>query len=215
MHHQDAQSNDKSLVRSSATTARQQRGSVLTEFIMVAPVMLLIAGSALRFYQELQAQEVGITFVREVATLTYSQCLDRTVTKIERVGNTDQDQLVGDETKTLAAISDCLKDEIIPNFMRGWDSASPIAYKGDFAITVEAYRCDITEISSNQCAKIGKVSCSSSAGCDKPNTDASQVKLHESARNRLVTARITFTIAPLSSFIPSITPRTVTYDATV
>lgn len=208
-------SHDQASMRAPASLRHRERGSVLTEFMMVAPVMLLIAGSALRFYQELQVQEIGITFVREVATLTYSRCLDRTVTTIERLGDSDQDQLVGDEAKTLKAISDCIEDDIIPQFVTSWKSASPIAYKDSFTITVEAYRCDIAQISSTTCAKIGKASCASTAGCDNPTENASQAKLFNSARNRLVTARIKFTIAPLSSFIPSVTSRTVTYDATV
>lgn len=214
---------DKHRLFSQTRSTRRERGAVFVEFVMVAPVMLLIAGSALRFYQELQAQEIGITFAREIATLAYNRCIDRTITKVVQIGATQQDTLSGDEQPTLDLLQQCLQSEIIPQFMASWPSAMPIAATSTLTITVDGYRCDITSIGSTGCAKIGRASCSCSATtCTASTTPCFTATdapdpggLSGSARNRLVTAKIEFVMAPLATFIPALGSRTVSYAATV
>lgn len=196
---------------------RDERGSVLTEFTMVAPIMILIAGSALRFYQELQAQEIAITFAREVATLAYNRCLDRTSSTVVRDPLSGQETITGDEDQTLNGIGACLQDEVLNSFVQTWSIAKPIAGSNTVTVTVEAYRCDIGAISAITCAKKGKISCVQSLGgaatCTK---DLNATKNDLTAfRNRMVFAKIQFVMAPLATFIPSIASRTVTYDASV
>lgn len=195
-----------------------ERGSVLAEFVMVAPVMLLIAGSALRFYQELQAQQIGLTFAREVATLAYSRCIDKTHTTIG-LDSSGQEQVTGDPTKTLNQIGECVRGEVIEEFSKNWDNVKPVAADSTgVIITVKAYRCDIDKLSTTTCDNKGEVLCTSSAGstasCGEPRPNASQPIL-TAARNRLVVATIQFSIAPLVPFIPSIKPRSITYEATI
>jgi len=185
---------------------------------MVIPVMLLIAGSALRFYQELQAHQIGMTLAREVATLAYNRCVDKTLTTIVRDSATNREELTGDGAGTLQMVSVCLVEEVLPVFLKNWQSAKPIAGVGDVTITLEAYRCDIDEIISQSCDKKAKVSCSQksnepTANC-VPTDNAIRPNL-TSLRNRLVVAKVEFTIAPLNSFIPSIEARVVTYEALV
>jgi len=205
---------------------RGERGSVLTEFVLVAPVMLLIAGSALRFYQELQAQEIGITFAREVATLAYNRCIDKTSTTVTLNPRTNEEQVTGKETESLGRIGDCIKTQVIGNFTTSWSIAKPIASASDpLEITVEAYRCDIETISPNpeaaSCGKIGKITCTGRSGsqpssaCGEPIADEAQKPFLSPLRNRKVVAKIKFTISPLATFIPSINSRSVTYEATV
>lgn len=196
----------------------REQGSIPSELIMVIPVMLLIAGSALRFYQELQAHQIGMTLAREAATLAYYQCVDKTATTIVRDNATKQEELAGDGAKTLEMISNCLSEEILPVFLKNWQSAKPIAGVGSVTITLEAYRCDVDEIISQRCDKKAKVACSqksneSTANC-MPTDNAIRPNL-TSLRNRLVVAKVEFTISPLNSFIPSIDARAVTYEATV
>jgi hypothetical protein len=180
---------------------------------MVAPVMLLIAGSALRFYQELQAKEIAITFAREVATMAYNRCLDKTETTVARDA-AGQETVTGDEDKTLIAIETCLQREVIDTFVNRWSEAKPLAGSDTVTITVEAYRCDIAAITPGTCAKKGKVSCSSGAATCTKTASATKDDL-TAFRNRLVFTKITFDVTPLATFIPTIATRSETYDATV
>jgi hypothetical protein len=191
-----------------------ERGSVLAEFVMVAPVMLLLAGSALRFYQELQAQQIGLTLAREVASLAYSRCIDKTHTTIGQDSN-GQEQVTGDAQETLNQIGVCVNEEVIDQFKTNWDSVKPSAAgPGAVNINVKAYRCNIEQISSTSCAQKGEVICNSSSDTCQTNTDASFPTL-TALRNRMIVATIKFDMAPLALFIPSISPRTVTYEATI
>lgn len=183
----------------------RERGSVLAEFVMVAPVMLLIAGSALRFYQELQAQEIGLTYAREVATLAYNKCVDMTRFSVSQVGATTADTVTVNKSATESAITACL-DGVKANFEAGWSFTKPIAGSSSVTITLAVRRCNITEVVPTT--------------CDSPSTiTVGSGQLPETTltlfRNRLVVARISFDSAPLATFIPSISSRSVTYDATV
>ncbi|MEY4701206.1 MAG: hypothetical protein RL326_1393 [Pseudomonadota bacterium] len=197
---------------------RGERGSVLTEFVMVAPVMLLIAGSALRFYQELQAKEIGITFAREVATLAYNRCIDKTSTTVI-VNAAGNEQVTGNPDETLKQIEACINGQVLPNFIQSWESAKPIASGAStIKITVEAYRCDIEQISPTTCNMEGKVICERQSGdaitpCGKNITNASGNL--SALRNRKIIAKIEFTMTPLAIFVPSISSTQVTYEATV
>jgi hypothetical protein len=197
---------------------RGERGSVLTEFVLVAPVMLLIAGSALRFYQELQAKEIGITFVREVATLAYNRCIDKTSTSVRINPSTNQEQVTGNPTETLNQIGECINEQVLPNFIKSWDSAKPIASgSAPITITVEAYRCDIENINptTTKCVNIGKVICTSpGSGCEPPVPNDTTAELSP-LRNRKIIAKVEFTMTPLAIFIPSVSSKKITYEATV
>lgn len=191
--------------RSHATS--RERGSVLTEFVMVAPMMLLIAGSALRFYQELQAKEIGITYAREAATLAYNKCVDITRFKVIQTGTTTQDTLSIDQTETENAIKSCLT-EVQTKFNAAWSFAKPIAGADTITITLAVRRCKITEVLPATC----------------PPADVRELKIGSGGlletqpsafRNRLVVARISFDTAPLATFIPTITSRSIDYDAIV
>jgi hypothetical protein len=186
---------------------------------MVAPVMLLIAGSALRFYQELQAQEIGMVFVREIATLAYNRCIDKTHTTVQVNSTTNQEEVKGKALETLDQIGTCINDEVLGTFIKSWDSAKPTSTGTDpLTITVEAYRCDIEEISPTTCVMEGKVTCTrESEGAKKPCEPAIKPATGNlsALRNRKVVARIEFTMSPLATFIPSIESRKVTYEATV
>jgi hypothetical protein len=187
---------------------------------MVAPVMLLIAGSALRFYQELQAQEIGMVFVREMATLAYNRCIDKTHTTVQVNSTTNQEEVKGKALETLNQIGTCINDEVLGIFNESWKTAKPTSAGTEpLTITVEAYRCDIEEISPTTCNKKGKVICTRTSGssprpCDEPVLNDTTATL-SALRNRKVVARIEFTMSPLATFIPSIESRKVTYEATV
>ena len=183
----------------------RERGSVLEEFVMVAPVMLLIAGSALRFYQELQAQEVGITYAREVATLAYNQCVDITRFAVQQVGSTTQDTVTVDVAGTKKDITACLK-RVVSKFNTGWEKAKPVAGSSSITITVAVVRCNINQVMPTDCNQPTPLQEGSG---QLPKYTLSQF------RNRLVVARISFDTIPIATFIPSISSRNVTYDATV
>jgi len=190
-----------------ATGRTRERGSVLTEFVMVAPVMLLIAGSALRFQQELQAQEIGVTLSREIATLAYNRCIDKTIT------TQNGTEIVGDPAPTADRIAQCLLLDVIDSLKTRWDQLRPIGASATLSLDVRAYRCDIAVISPTSCTNKAEIRCLGDRTC---STNLSATKDDLTAfRNRLVVARISFEIAPLAAFIPSISARTVTYEATV
>ena len=184
---------------------RFEQGSVLTEFVLVAPVMLLIAGSALRFYQELQAQEIGITFSREIATLAYNRCVDKTITKLQRNGATNQDSLVIDTDETKKQITECLA-QVAAQFLASWSQTNPLAATTTPEITLEVHRCSLTELVPTTC---------NSPTIIKVGTAPSGAPTLTLFRNRLTFARIDFTMTPRSTFIAAIQPRPVFYEATV
>ena len=187
-------------------TTSRERGTVLTEFVMVAPVMLLIAGSALRFYQELQAQEVGVTLAREIATMAYNQCVDKTLFTVTRQGTTTQDVVSVDKVNTEAEITKCLTT-VQSTFSDAWNNgARPITGSMTVEIRIEVHRCNITEILPTDCSTKSIVTVGSLTGSPPVLT---------TFRNRLTYAKIRFEVTPITSFIPSIASRSVTYEATV
>jgi hypothetical protein len=167
--------------------------------------MLLIAGSALRFYQELQAQEIGITFSREIATLAYNRCVDKTITKLQRNGATNEDILVIDRDATTKQITECLQ-QVEAQFLASWSQTKPLATTVTPDITLEVHRCSLTELVPTTC---------NSPTIIKVGQAPSGAPTLTLFRNRLTFARIDFTMAPLSTFITAIQPRPVFYEATV
>lgn len=111
-----------------------QRGQILIEFILIAPVLLAIAGGAIEIARFLRFNQVASVFSQESAMTAYRRCSDFFVFK--------EDETF-DEVKTKAAAQRCLND-LRTTIENRLSDAYPIADPNNpkFSVVLSVYRRD-------------------------------------------------------------------------
>ena len=180
----------------------QIRGSAFIEFVVVAPLILFIAGYAFRFAQQLQAQQIGLVFARELATAAFLQCADYTI---------QVNDLCVDTTTTTSAIQNCL-NQVQISFTNSWNTARPPTYVANsLAIRMAVYRYNLASFNiapPSQCATpSGTVSTITPSGGAPPPTPPPTTSI--CSQNRIARAVISFQIQPSGSFLPGISTNTI------
>jgi len=86
---------------------RQQRGASFLEFIMVAPVMLLVAGATVELSRFIRFRQVADVLSKEAAMRAYRQC-DITKVKFESSSPSVSKAPTVDEDQSATDIQNCL-----------------------------------------------------------------------------------------------------------
>lgn len=109
---------------------RGEHGSGLIEFIFVAPIILLLAGSTLEVARFLRFRQIAGVLSQEAANRAYSQCAD--ITSVSAAGSS----LTVDISTTRANITTCL------NTVRTAINAAATAagLQAGSALTISVYR---------------------------------------------------------------------------
>ncbi|MCX6114300.1 MAG: pilus assembly protein [Proteobacteria bacterium] len=108
---------------------RGEHGSGLIEFIFVAPIILLLAGSTLEVARFLRFRQIAGVLSQEAANRAYSQCAD--ITSVSAAGTS----LTVNTTTTTTNISACLT-----TVKTGIDAAADAAGLAGSALTISVYR---------------------------------------------------------------------------
>lgn len=108
---------------------RGEHGSGLIEFIFVAPIILLLAGSTLEVARFLRFRQIAGVLSQEAANRAYSQCAD--ITSVSAVGTS----FTVDEDKTRDNITACLT-----TIKTAIDAAATTAGLTGSALTISVYR---------------------------------------------------------------------------
>jgi len=110
---------------------RGEHGSGLIEFIFVAPIILLLAGSTLEVARFLRFRQIAGVLSQEAANRAYSQCADITSVSV----NPTTSKILVDEPTTIANIQTCLT-----NIKKEIDIAATTAGLTGSALTISVYR---------------------------------------------------------------------------
>ncbi len=111
---------------------RGEHGSGLIEFIFVAPIILLLAGSTLEVARFLRFRQIAGVLSQEAANRAYSQCADITSVSV----NPTTSKILVDEPTTIANIQTCLT-----NIKKEIDIAAKAAgLQEGRALTISVYR---------------------------------------------------------------------------
>lgn len=182
------------------------RGSVLIEFLLLAPIVLFIVGFGLRLTQVLQAYQIAMVLSREAATEGYRKCADITIQAVERPSGCTEEVCV-DETESARAIQSCLTT-IRDKYVSYWPSMRPAGttsttaldidlevYRHNFSsLTIEINCSNLTTNTSTMISPDGV-----SAGALPPAMDATSLSLCR--RNRVARSQVAFTLNPSSAFL--------------
>ena len=115
---------------------RGEHGSGLIEFLFVAPIILLLAGSTLEVARFLRFRQIAGVLSQEAANRAYSQCAD--ITSVSAVGNS----LTVNIGTTTTNIGDCLT--IIKTAI---DTAAIAAgLQAGSALTISVYRHNLSAV---------------------------------------------------------------------
>lgn len=221
----------KTLATQIPCPTRRMRGSAFIEFVVVAPLILFIAGYTLRFAQQLQAQQIGLVVAREIATAAFLQCADYTIQAVPQpnnCGSTGSDLCIN-QTATEAAIQNCLTN-VGASFTGNWNSVKPPTASDRLNINLAVYRYNIASFTVIPPAQCGAAAASSvttiqpsgaTAGFvqigQRPNNTDSPSLQSICSQNRMAKAAISFEIQPSGSFLPGIsnTPIPITHEITL
>ncbi len=112
----------------------RQKGQILVEFILIAPVLLAIAGGAIEIARFLRFNQVASVFSQEAAVTAYRRCSDSFV--FHTTGTFD-------ETKTKAEINECL-EELQTVIQQRLSDAYPSTQPNNprFSVILSVYRRD-------------------------------------------------------------------------
>jgi hypothetical protein len=112
----------------------RQKGQILIEFILIAPVLLAIAGGAIEIARFLRFNQVASVFSQEAAMTAYRRCSDSFV--FQATGSFD-------ETKTKAQINECL-EELQTALQQRLSDAYPNTQPNNprFSVILSVYRRD-------------------------------------------------------------------------
>lgn len=114
---------------------RGEHGSGLIEFIFVAPIILLLAGSTLEVARFLRFRQIAGVLSQEAANRAYSQCAD--ITSVSAAGTS----LTVNTTTTTTNISACLT-----TVKKGIDAAADAAGLAGSALTISVYRHNLSVV---------------------------------------------------------------------
>lgn len=210
---------------------RRMRGSAFIEFVVVAPLILFIAGYTVRFAQQLQAQQIGLVVAREIATAAFLQCADYTIQLVPQPNNcgTTGSDLCIDQAATTTAIQNCLTNAR-NSFTGNWNSVKPPTASGALTINLAVYRYNIASFTVIPPAQCGAAAASSVTTIQSTGATAGFVQIGQKinnadspslqsicSQNRMAKAAISFDIQPSGSFLPGIsnTPITITHEITL
>jgi Flp pilus assembly protein TadG len=176
----------------------KQHGSVMVEFVLVVPLLLVILGYSLRLTQILQANQIAMVMSREAATEAFKLCTDLTV-QMRSCSSSSSACVNPQMTKTVT--ENCLQN-VKKKYEDLWPVTRPSANPSNRAATIdiEVYRYDITNlVNQNTCqpdetkvSRFTTITAQSPAGIT-----ASSLCL----RNRVSRAKISFIIKPTSAFL--------------
>ena len=115
---------------------RGEHGSGLIEFIFVAPIILLLAGSTLEVARFLRFRQIAGVLSQEAANRAYSQCADITSVSVDKNG-----VLTVDEPTTIANIKTCLT-----NIKTAIKAAATTAGIAGSELNLTVYRHNLTTL---------------------------------------------------------------------
>ncbi len=220
----------KTLATQIPCPTRRMRGSAFIEFVVVAPLILFIAGYTVRFAQQLQAQQIGLVVAREIATAAFLQCADYTIQQVPQPNTcgTGSDLCI-DQTATETAIRNCLTNAR-NSFTGNWNSVRPPTASGALTINLAVYRYNIASFTVIPPAQCGAAAASSVTTIQPTGATAGFVQIGQRinnadspslqsicSQNRMAKAAISFDIQPSGNFLPGIsnTPITITHEITL
>jgi Flp pilus assembly protein TadG len=178
---------------------KDQYGSVVIEFILVAPLFLFLLGYALRLTQILQANQIAMTISREAATEVFRKCTDYTILSPTCSG---ESEICIDETATKSATQACIS-AIQTKYTNQWAIARPAASPSNQTATIslDVYRHGLTSFSlPTNCASnsdpVTLITATSSTTATPPISSKSICQ-----KNRIARGRISFTLRPVVAFL--------------
>ena len=115
---------------------RGEHGSGLIEFIFVAPIILLLAGSTLEVARYMRFRQIALVLSQEAANRAYSQCADITSVSVDKNG-----VLTVDEPTTIANIKTCLT-----NIKTAIKAAATTAGIAGSELNLSVYRHNLTTL---------------------------------------------------------------------
>ena len=115
---------------------RGEHGSGLIEFIFVAPIILLLAGSTLEVARFLRFRQIAGVLSQEAANRAYSQCADITSVSVDALG-----VFKVDKDKTIANIETCLT-----NIHTAIKAAATTAGIAGSELNLSVYRHNLTTL---------------------------------------------------------------------
>jgi hypothetical protein len=179
--------------------ALHQRGSVLIELALVAPIILLVAGWAVRVTQILQAQQVATVLSREIATEAFRFCIDRSIqtTQVDANGN---EAVVIDTFATGPIIQQCIR-AAHTRFITRWNQLAPIGAVGAPTLDVVAYRYNFPSFTTDagDCNQpITRIPHDGGIGGTAPNDPPLAVLCQ---RNRMIRVELAFDLQPIFAFL--------------
>jgi hypothetical protein len=177
----------------------RQRGSVLIELALVAPIILIVAGWAVRVTQILQAQQVAIVLSREIATEAFRFCVDRSIqrTEVDASGN---EGIVVDTNATGPIIQQCLQ-AARTRFINRWNLLAPVGTIGDPTLDLVAYRYNFASFTTDagDCNQtVTRIPHDGGIGGTGPNDPPVSVLCQ---RNRMVRVELAFELQPIFAFL--------------
>lgn len=179
--------------------SRFQSGSVVIEFILVAPLFLFILGYSLRLTQILQANQIAMTISREAATEVFRKCTDYTILNATCSGG---NEICIDESATKLATQACISD-VQTKYVNQWSLARPAASPSNqtASITLEVYRHGLTNFSlptdcTTNSDPVTLITATSSSTATPPISSKSICQ-----KNRIARGRISFTLRPVVAFL--------------
>jgi hypothetical protein len=179
-----------------------QRGSVLAELALIAPVILFVAGWCARVTQLLQAQQIASVISRELATEAFRFCADISISQTVQDINGNENVVV-DQAQTGPMIQQCLA-AAQNRFLARWNQLAPAGAVGAPTLNVVAYRYDFGAFSSaaggacnQQVTRIDAVA-GSSVGLTGQNDPPLATVC---ARGRMVRVELIFNVQPIFAFV--------------
>jgi len=179
-----------------------QCGSVIIEFILVAPLMLFILGYSLRLTQLLQAHQIAMIISREAATEAFRRCADITI--LSTTCTTGATETCVDLSQTEAAITGCI-GRVRRSITDRWNTVRPSSSSETVTLDVEVYRFGLSRYTTSlncsvQLNSDDKTRISTDSNLQDPFATASGLA-SLCRRNRASRARISFPLNPIFIFL--------------
>lgn len=193
-------------VSSQLLHSQGQRGALLIEFLLVAPLLLFIIGYTIRLSLVLQAQQIAMTLSREVATSIFRSCADLTIQEPQSA-----DGALRVDTARSAAVTAACLNNVRDETLERWEILRPIGApvsKEQVQLNLTVYRNNFESLSADGCGDTTKITHS---GIQKSSDD--DVADIMCDRNRVVRVQLQFELTPFFDFLtlipgPAI-PRTI------
>ncbi len=178
------------------------RGSVVIEFILVCPILLVLIGYSLRLTQLLQAHQIAMAISREAATEGFRQCIDLS---LQSNSCPSTSQICMDMSSMQTATSSCLQ-RLKTKYTAQWLSLQPVGtVDSSFSIDLEVYRYDMNSV-------MLAANCSAEPSKNRKSRISTNEAIPElfttlngltslCQRNRVARAHVRFELAPTAVFL--------------